>query len=200
MPRKNTSRKVSVRKSPSDGFVVTVRAVQPLLNTALNVCNFNYPLCLTSATGVSYTQLGSFIPRLNVSGTNMGGCYGRYRILRLKVTFIPVVASTSTGYVAVGVDPDGTTTPAGAIPNNASSAIIHRVSFQGDIKSRHSLNWRPVSAEDRRFRYCDPTLTSAANQDLSFGALQVYSSNDKASAAEIGQFMIEPTILFSGPI
>lgn len=145
------------------------------------------------------TSAGQFVQAINQSlfagaptlGTvttqaaALAGIFREYRITKVRVNFVPRVATTVTGSIGVCFDRDpraGTTTSMGVI-------VRKNPYFEVDLKQPGYFEWTPVDEEDRRWRY---TVDGARPQEnLSFGSIIWYSQNSLALGDFVGDLAVD---------
>lgn len=170
--------KANITRSPYlDKISVCFRTSISLTNSALNACSFGYSLAVDSPT----TDLGFYMNQLAV----LGGIFREFRISKMDVAFVPRLGSTAAGNVAMAVDRDPRT---GSIFTTAE--IIRRDPFaECDIKQPANITWSPLVAKDKEWKFTKDSGRPVEN--LSFGTFVLYSSNDQALGAIIGELFVD---------
>lgn len=163
-------------------------------DTSAGVSAFSVRLALDSTDMVNLAYL-------NTRLSNMRGMYRHWRLLSLKVSFVPVVADTHSGVMGWGFDAD----PYAALPTTISQVYNKEISVVGHIRSPTSITWKPYSARDREERYCQ--MASAGTpvnvrpwDSCSFGTLMGYTTNSLALASQVGYIKYDYVISFDEEI
>lgn len=179
--------KSKVPRSPYlDSISVCFRGSLSLTNSAAGVYSAAIPLAIDTPVA---SDLSAFIPQL----TALGGVFREFRFKRLDVDFVPRLGSTSSGVLAVCVDRDPR---AGAVAT--TNAIIRKDPFfEVDIKQAGSLTWKPIDAEDKRWRY---TVDGTRPVEfLSQGTIIIYSLNGEAVTVNVGELFLNVWAEFAIP-
>lgn len=143
-------------------------------------------------SGVS--SLGSFIPRLDT----LASIFARFRVKRLILEWTPMVASTQSGLVAFGYDPDSTiATPSGVV---AVTRLSKHVVSDIKNKCRLVLNESDLTdmGLDTWFRCL--VLNSATNTDTALqGNIRFWASHSGYTAGQsIGMVTVKADLAFKG--
>lgn len=170
----------------TDKISICLRGQIDLANTAAFQCVRGVALGIN--TGV-VDQLSVPMPQIAA----LGNFFREWRMSKLTVDFVPLVASTVTGACAIAVDRDPHTgAPASLIE------VIRRDPFvEVDIKQSGTLTWNPIDAEDRRYRYS--IQSGRPIEFLSHGSLIVASANDQAIGQPIGRLFLNAWFEFAVP-
>jgi hypothetical protein len=142
-------------------------------------------------TNQTLTPLGTFIPRL----TTISGLYRQFYINRITFSFVPNSGDATGGSIAIAVDPE----PLAGAPTTFGSVVRHRSAFFTDIKAPAMLSWTAKQdGKDKKM-----VVNNLVNRDedaLSFGVLQIYSSNTVTANTNIGNIMVMLDVTFIGPL
>lgn len=84
-------------------------------------------------------------------------------------------------------------------PGSFNAVIHHTPSALFDIKAERTITWNVASSGKKDPRYCGSAGSQVDEDELSFGVLQIYSSNGNAGAAALGVLWMNLTVEFSGP-
>jgi len=146
----------------------------------------NYVLGAVTTYG-STSTLGSVIPRFYT----ICGLYRQFMINKLVIKWIPNQAFTTSGSVALGID----TSPVAGVPGNLGQVIHHNPSFLIDLKTANQMTFIPRKKDPRY-----TALVAGIDEDeLSFGQLQVYSTNGLAASVPVGLIWFELDVTLIGP-
>jgi len=182
--------KSKVPRSPYlDKISVCFRGTQSVVNTGANAAGIQVMLGIS--TGVGTTQLNTILPQL----TALKGIFREWRLVKLDVDFVPRVASTVTGGLALCLDRD---TRAGTV-SDYNTIIRKDPFFEIDLKQSGSLEWKPLCEEDRRWRFTDTGGGGRPIEFLSHGVVLGYSANDQAIGVNIGEIFYNGWFEFAIP-
>jgi len=175
--------------SNSNSLKIHVKDVFAIANTATAfVASSAIPLAVNTTT--AFTALGSFVPRF----ATMAQLYRQFVIDRIVVSFVPNAGDTTGGSIAVAVDSDPFTTA----PTTYGQVVRHRSGFFTDIKAPASFVWS--SKQDNTSKKMVFVVAGRDEDQMSFGAIQIYSSNTVAALANIGNVMISVDATFTAPL
>lgn len=175
-----------IRGEAADSTRMQLKDVAGVLNSSTaGVLNWTYQL--GAATTLSYgTTLGTLMPRFYT----MGGLYRQFIINKLVFKWVPNQPFTTGGTLALGVD----SSPLAGLPGSFGAIVHHNPSLMLDIKAPGTITFIP-SKKDARY-----TATSAGvdEDEVSYGQLQMYSSNTCLASSLIGLLWVELDVTFIG--
>jgi len=182
--------KSKIPRSPyMDRIAVCFRGTQSVVNTGANAAGIQVALGIN--TGSATTQLNTIMSQL----TALAGIFREFRLTKLNVDFVPRVASTVSGGIAICVDRDPR---AGTV--SAYTTIIRKDPFfEVDLKQSGALTWTPMDAEDRRYRYTDTGGGGRPLEFLSHGVVLGYSQNDQPINTNVGELFYDGWFEFAIP-
>jgi len=154
--------------SYADKISTCFRASPALTNTSADSAGYAYSLGVVSNfSGIGRGPISLFLTQWSA----LAALYREFRITKITIDFVPRVASTVSGEVAVAIDRDPQAGLAG------QQVLVRRNPFfQTDLKVPACLEWTPIDSKDREWRYT--TLgTSRSEEFVSFGALLVATNN-----------------------
>lgn len=177
----------TLRGAEADSVRVNLTDICTISNgTTAGVINFAYVIGAVSTLS-NLSSLGSVMPRFYT----MSQLYRQFRINRLVVKFVPNQPFTSGGSVGMGVD----TSAVAGFPGGFGQIVHHNPSFLCDVKSAAQLTYIP-SKKDPRYTL----LASGTTEDeLSYGQVQLYSSNTLPAGAPVGLLWFELDVTLIGP-
>lgn len=178
---------------PSYPIVKTSRRSLPIYGTALTGINTDATgnagngtrLAAGSTSSTGTWSLGDYAPRLGA----MAGLYRHFKLLSLRVTFVPTVADTIGGVLVLAIDASSV----GTVPA-FTSLVGNEVTTLMSIRKGGSIEWKPYSAKDKEEKFT--SVTAAGNiADASYGTLYWASSGCPAST-NIGWLRMEYSVIF----
>lgn len=153
-----------------------------LLNTGALTFQSYYNLGFNNKDGwVNGTPILSNFARLAA----IKNLYRHFRILRLRFTFVPNQADTTSGNFMLRVEADPTAT---TVAGNADRYINAETHIFSHIQKGASATWLPREQKEKAERYVTDTgnALSRPMEDMSFGVVQIYAPNSQSSGVSIG--------------
>lgn len=173
-----------------DKITTCFRASPAISNTLANQGTYALAIGVTSNfTGVQLGPISQYLTQW----VALGNLYREFRLVKLTVDFVPRVASTVSGEIAIAIDRD----PQAGLSTQA--VVVRRNPFlQTDLKVPACLEWTPVDAKDKEWKY---TSIGAARSEefLSFGKLLIATNNSLAVAEIVGDLFINAWAEFAVP-
>jgi hypothetical protein len=146
-----------------------------------------YQIAIQQNTG---QDMRSWLPR----AATLSAAFRYFKVNQLVVSFQPSVASTATGTVVIGVDPDPNATAASTI----GQVIRHEPSALGDIKDPHTIVWTPGDNAESIDKLCNTAGLTTAPSTISDGVIQLYTSATSILSGAIGVLIVQADIEFYG--
>lgn len=170
---------------------MTFRDVFPVGNSATaGQVSLAVSLGAVSTVTANY-NLGQIIPRFST----MAGLYRQFVLLGYTVEWVPAVASTDRGIVAMGFDP----APMSTTPNTYAGVIRHSAAKMFDVKTNTSVRYSPAIDRKKDPRYTT-TQTGIDEDEYSFGVLQIFSTgNGLAASTSLGILKMTLVVDLLGP-
>lgn len=176
----------SFKKSEKNAVVVTGSYIDTINNTGTGACGANWMLSLDTTPNYGWSNL-SAVAKLN----SFKAMYRHWRLLELVVTFVPAVADTVGGSLAIAFDAD----PAVNAATSLNAVYIKEIASLGHIRSEQSIRWKPFSAKDREEKFTT-TQTARPIEELSFGQVLLSSSNSLATGNNLGYLKFDYKVAF----
>jgi hypothetical protein len=169
------------------------RFVVVLINTSANQIAQYYGISLATTTAPT----GPTAMLLNfIKLSNMKGIYRHYGINSFKLTYMPSLNDTATGNVCIGWEPDP------AFYGNATTYTPYLgkdVHIMTHVLKPATMVWRPTERKEKEERHTNDPVATRTAEEMSFGILQMYSSNNQPISTQIGLMLVEVDITFSNP-
>jgi hypothetical protein len=121
--------------------------------------------------------------------------YREFKLISVKIDFVPSVSTTQGGSVAMGFDPD----PYAGLPASYSDPTRHTISAMTDLQGKASLTYSPSVDQKIGVKYVSNAGATRPINELSYCTFQLYSSNSLGAGTVIGSLIVSATIRFIGP-
>jgi len=171
----------------ADRIRVSLRDAIALNNTSAGVLSTYYQLANFYSTGYDFQ---TWLPR----AATIAGAFRYFKVTRATFTYQPTQAYTTTGWVALGLDPD----PSKGTAGNIGDIIRHDPSTAGDVKDRHMISWSPMDDSEDLDKLTNASGITTSPGNICQGVLQLNSSNNLASAANLGYLIYDIEVEFFG--
>lgn len=193
----------TLRIAPGDNLPVNFKTLIPITTlTTTGIVGAHIGFCYKSA--LTAASAGNF--DIGQVGTVFAGLCNIYQYVtykRAKVTYIPQVASTTAGSLAICFESNFANLV--SVPNSYISAVERRNGVLTDVKLPCVFVWTPDNEQEREAKLTNDSSGSSFSAGTAGniraympGALKYYTStNLTSSATTIGQFMIEMDVVFS---
>lgn len=205
---KDRSARAGAPKDGVSGATNVVAPWRPLGKSEKSAFTYNGSAVVTITNGLTAGQMSAFynlaldsqdnVWTLSTFSTRLGqlrSMYRHFRLLKLKVTWVPTQPNTAGGCVALAFDAD-TNVPAVTDPG---LVYQREVATLAHICTATEINWRAFSAKDREERYCtvlNRTNATRPNEELSYGTLLVAGTNTLAANTAVGMLKLDFSIAF----
>jgi len=123
----------------------------------------------------------------------ISGVFRFFKVNSLKLTYQPYCASTASGYIAIGVDPD----PSAVAPGGLGNVIRHNPSNAGDIKDVHTIMWTPDDNTEALDHLTNGGAVVTSPEHICQASIQIYASTS-LSSVPAGLLFYEVDIEFFG--
>lgn len=170
---------------------VHLRGIYSVVNTSAGLANLAFTLGCTVSSSQTIGSFSQYVMGNNVAA--YASMYREWKLLRLTCKYLPAVNNTAAGQVAMGIDPE---VMAGT-PGGFGAVVRHRCNLFDALWNDASFTWSPSTSRDREEKFTSSTTHSEG--ELSFGVLQIYSSNSLASGAAVGSLLMDVDVLFTNP-
>jgi hypothetical protein len=177
-------------------ITITGRDVITVANSSTaGITNNGYALSVNSvaANGVTLGGLfsGTFMPRV----ASFSALYREFKLINVRIEFVPSVSTTQGGAVAMGFDPD----PYAGLPSSYSDPTRHTISAMTDLQSKATLNYSPTVDQKIGVKYVSNAGSTRPINEVSYSTFQLYSNNSLGAGAIIGSLIVSATLRFIGP-
>lgn len=175
---------------------IRAEGIIKLTNTAANICDTYLRVALDDGLGATTGTLAAYCPRL----TSYKGLFRRYQLKGLLLQWVPSVADTVDGAVAVAYDTD---IRLGNL-STVSNVLLRPIHFMTPMRMAGGrLTFRPTSQVDKEERYCATATsggTTRAVEETQYGSVAIVAENALANGATIGYLRIVMDVQFSDQI
>jgi hypothetical protein len=142
------------------------------------------------------TNLSGSVSLGTLYGSNLTSwqtLYRMFKITKLKVSFVTGAPNTVSGNLSMGIDAD----PLAAAPTGYQNCIRHLPHALTPIYQNTSMVWYPRSHKDNEDRFTALASPAHDESEVSFGVIQVLSTNSAAASVGLGILLLETTFAFS---
>jgi len=167
-----------------------VRGSANIYNTATALSGTLVALTPTTFSALGYFGLGNYFPIL----LGLVPSYSRFMISRASVTVVPITPITDGGYVAIGYEPDNTTTS--APPATLSDVTTSTHSDVAQVTEMATVEFNPAEYfNDWRLTESN---TGSVNSLQQAGVVQVWCTNARSAGSGVAVLQMEFDVHFSG--